>query len=54
MLSHAAITCRELKILCVIGTKIATKVLKDGDRVEVDAGRGIVKKLKLSTIFINT
>ncbi len=42
---HAAIIARELKKPCVIGTKIATKVLKDGDRVEVDATRGIVKKL---------
>ncbi|MCH7492711.1 phosphoenolpyruvate synthase, partial [Patescibacteria group bacterium] len=43
--SHAAIVARELNIPCVIGTKIATKVLKDGDRVEVDATKGIVKKL---------
>ncbi len=42
---HAAIVSRELKIPCVVGTKIATKVLKDGDRVEVDATRGTVKKL---------
>ncbi len=43
--SHAAIVSRELGIPCVIGTKIATKVLKDGDIVEVDANRGIVKKI---------
>lgn len=43
--SHAAIVSRELGIPCVIGTKIATKVLKDGDRVEVDAYKGVVKKL---------
>lgn len=41
--SHAAITSREMKIPCIIGTKIATKVLKDGDLVEVDADRGVVK-----------
>ncbi len=41
--SHAAIVSRELGIPCVIGTKIATKVLKDGDLVEVDADRGIVR-----------
>ncbi|MBI5035758.1 hypothetical protein HZC09_00290 [Candidatus Micrarchaeota archaeon] len=41
---HAAIVSRELKIPCVIGTKIATKWLKDGDLVEVDATRGIVRK----------
>ena len=43
---HAAIMSRELKIPCVIGTKIATKVLKDGDLVEVDAEKGIVKIIK--------
>lgn len=42
---HAAIISRELGIPCIIGTKIATKVLKDGDRVEVDATRGVVKKI---------
>jgi phosphohistidine swiveling domain-containing protein len=40
---HAAIVSRELKIPCVVGTKIATKILKDGDMVEVDADNGIVK-----------
>jgi len=43
---HAAIISRELKKPCIIGTKIATKVLKDGDLVEVDADKGIVKILK--------
>lgn len=42
---HAAIVSRELGIPCVIGTKIATRVLRDGDDVEVDAAKGIVKKL---------
>ena len=42
---HAAIVARELKKPCVIGTKTATQVLKDGDLVEVDATKGIVKKL---------
>ena len=43
VLSHAAIISRELKKPCVIGTKIATQVLKDGDLVEVDADKGVVK-----------
>lgn len=43
---HAAIVSRELNIPCIIGTKIATKVLKDGQLVEVDANKGIVKILK--------
>ena len=42
---HAAITSRELGVPCIIGTKIATKVLKDGDIVEVDADKGIVRKI---------
>ncbi|MDD5177780.1 MAG: PEP-utilizing enzyme [Candidatus Nanoarchaeia archaeon] len=43
---HAAVVSRELNIPCVIGTKIATKVLKDGDLVELDADNGIIKKIK--------
>src|SRR3989338_3617660 len=44
--SHAAIISRELGKPCIIGTKIATKVLKNGDLVEVDANKGIVKILE--------
>jgi phosphohistidine swiveling domain-containing protein len=43
---HAAIIARELKKPCIISTKIATRVLKDGDLVEVDANKGIVKVLE--------
>jgi phosphoenolpyruvate synthase/pyruvate phosphate dikinase len=43
---HAAIISRELRKPCIIGTKIATQVLKDGDMVEVDADKGIVKILQ--------
>lgn len=43
---HAAIVSRELKKPCIIGTKIATKVLKDGDLVEVDANKGLVTIIK--------
>lgn len=42
---HAAIIARELGIPCIIGTKIATSVLKDGDNIEVDAENGIVRKI---------
>jgi len=45
MLCHAAIVARELKKPCIIGTKHATHVFKDGDVVEVDAGKGVVKKI---------
>jgi pyruvate,water dikinase len=40
---HAAIVAREFGIPCIIGTKIATKILKDGDFVEVNANHGVVK-----------
>ncbi|OGY75219.1 MAG: hypothetical protein A2445_03225 [Candidatus Jacksonbacteria bacterium RIFOXYC2_FULL_44_29] len=39
---HAAIVSRELGIPCIIGTKIATRVLHDGDVVEVNANHGVV------------
>lgn len=46
--SHAAIVSRELKIPCVIGTKVATEVFHDGDIVEVDATRGRVTIIERS------
>lgn len=42
---HAAIVAREMNKPCIIGTKFATKILKDGDLVEVDADHGLVKIL---------
>ena len=44
--SHAAIVSREMNKPCIIGTKIATHILKDGDLVEVDADKGVVRILK--------
>ncbi|KKU48044.1 MAG: Phosphoenolpyruvate synthase/pyruvate phosphate dikinase [Parcubacteria group bacterium GW2011_GWA2_46_9] len=44
---HAAIVSRELGIPCIIGTKIATEVFKDGDLVEVNANHGVVKKISV-------
>jgi phosphoenolpyruvate synthase/pyruvate phosphate dikinase len=43
---HAAIVSRELRIPCVIATKFASKVLKDGQLVEVDADNGEVRIIK--------
>ena len=48
ILCHAAIVARELKKPCIIGTGNATEVLKDGDEVEVDADKGVVKIIKKS------
>ncbi|MBU1202158.1 MAG: hypothetical protein KJ583_05240 [Nanoarchaeota archaeon] len=42
---HAAIVARELHKPCIVGTKIATQVFKDGDIIEVDANKGIVRKI---------
>lgn len=39
---HAAIVSRELGVPCIVGTRKATTVLKDGMIVTVDAIRGIV------------
>ena len=43
--SHAAIIARELGIPAVIGTRVATRVLRDGMTVEVKADHGLIKKL---------
>lgn len=43
---HAAVIARELGIPCVIGTKIATRVLESGDQVEVNANHGIIKVIR--------
>jgi len=43
---HAAIVAREINKPCVIGTKVAMEIIKDGDIVEVDANQGVVKILK--------
>ena len=42
---HAAIISREMRKPCVIATKNATKVLKDGMLVEVNADHSAVRIL---------
>lgn len=46
LLSHVAIVARELKKPCILSTEIATRVLSDGDLVEVNANIGVVKIIK--------
>lgn len=46
LLCHAAIVGRELGKVVVVGTKVASRVLKDGDLVEVDAEKGVVRILE--------
>jgi phosphoenolpyruvate synthase/pyruvate phosphate dikinase len=45
IISHAAIISREMKKPCIVGTKVATQVLRTGEMVEVDANNGIVRIL---------
>lgn len=45
LLCHAAITAREMKIPCIVGTEKATRMFKEGDIVEVDAEVGIIRKI---------
>lgn len=40
MTAHAAIVSRELGIPCIVGTRQATKVLRDGEEVTVDGSKG--------------
>jgi len=43
--SHAAIVSRELGVPCIVGTKKATKTLKDGDEITLDCSQGGVGKV---------
>lgn len=40
--SHAAIVSRELGVPCIVGTKLATAKIKDGDIITVDGSKGLV------------
>lgn len=41
--THVSVISRELNIPCVVGIPHITQIIKDGDLVEVDADRGIVR-----------
>lgn len=45
VICHASITSRELKIPCIVGVQGAVQVLKNGDKVEVNANEGVVRIL---------
>lgn len=45
ILAHPAIVSREFGIPCVVGTSVATEVIKTGDTIKVDGSRGIVELL---------
>ena len=50
LICHAAITARELKIPCIVGTGNVTEIFKDGDLVDVDATNGVVRIIKKSKL----
>jgi pyruvate,water dikinase len=47
---HAAIVSREMGIPAIVGTKIATRILRDAQEVTVDAYNGVVYEGKLKLI----
>lgn len=49
MTCHAAIVSRELGVPCVVGTRTATSVLRDGELVTVDGAKGVVYEGDRST-----
>lgn len=46
MICHSASIAREMKTPCIVAAKFATKFLKTGDIIEVDADKGIIKKIR--------
>ena len=45
LLSHGAVVSREYRIPAVVGTRYATRMLQDGQLIEVDGDRGAVRLL---------
>jgi pyruvate,water dikinase len=49
MTCHAAIVSRELRKPCVVGTRTATRVLRDGEEVTVDGSTGAILEGRVET-----
>ncbi|MEK6889554.1 MAG: PEP-utilizing enzyme [Nanoarchaeota archaeon] len=43
--SHTSVVSREMGVPCIVGINNATKIFKDNELIEVDANKGVVKKL---------
>ena len=43
--SHAAIISREFNIPCIVGCRVATQILNDGEYILLDADKGEVKRI---------
>ena len=46
ILSHAAIVSREMEVPCIVGVSDLLDKLKEGNIIEIDANKGVVKILK--------
>ncbi len=46
IVSHGAVVAREYGLPAVVGIKHATRILRDGEMLEIDGGRGEVRRLK--------
>jgi phosphohistidine swiveling domain-containing protein/DNA-binding transcriptional ArsR family regulator len=44
MTSHAVLYAKALKIPAIVGTELATEVFRDGEKVELNATKGVIKK----------
>ena len=42
-MSHCAVVAREYRIAAVVGTGAATKLIRDGQTIEVDGDNGTVR-----------
>jgi len=49
MLSHASTIAREYGLPALANVKNATKILRTGDRVQLDASAGVVRRLAVGT-----
>jgi pyruvate,water dikinase len=49
IMSHGAVVAREYGIPAVVGVKDATRLLRDGEMLEVDGATGEVRRLKAVT-----
>lgn len=45
ILSHAAIVAREIPINCIVGTGMATNLLKNGSRIRIDFDQGTIQQI---------
>ncbi|HSL75411.1 MAG TPA: PEP-utilizing enzyme [Candidatus Limnocylindrales bacterium] len=52
--SHPAVLSREFGIPAVVGTSVATKRIRTGDRVRVDGSTGVVEVLESATVATAT